>query len=37
MKKNPGRKERRSLDRKNRRAAGREAARINEYLQKRSK
>ena len=34
MKKNPGRKERRALIRKNRREAGRERARQNEIEQK---
>lgn len=34
MKKNPGRKERRNLERANRRARGRKIARINELLQK---
>ena len=34
MKKNPGRKERRQLARRERRAAGRERAKYNERLQK---
>ncbi len=34
MKKNPGRKERRAKERMNRKAAGRERARLNEFKQK---